>query len=103
MELAKYHFVLRHKPGTLNKKADLLSCHNDHDQGKEDNDNVVVLQPMHFRALIMPTTSEVHTKIKDATRQEELWDKGIKMSLAHERGVSHQGGLLHYDGCIYMP
>ncbi len=84
MELAKYHFVLRHKPGMLNKKADLLSHHNDHNQGKEDNDNVIVLQPVHFRALIMPTTSEVHGKIEDATCQEELWDEGIKTSLAHE-------------------
>ncbi len=24
-ELAKYHFSLHHKPGTVNKKADLLS------------------------------------------------------------------------------
>ncbi len=84
MELAEYHFVLRHKPGTLNKKADLLSRHDDHDQGKEDNDNVVILQPAHFWALIMPATSEIHTKIKDATQQEELWDEGIKTSLAHE-------------------
>ncbi len=83
-ELAEYHFVLHHKLGTLNKKADLLSRRNDHDQGKDDNGNIVILQPMHFRALIMPTTNEVHTKIEEATRQEELWDEGIKTSLAHE-------------------
>ncbi len=55
-ELAEYHFTLRHKPGVLNKKADLLSRHDDHDQGKEDNDDIVILQPAHFRALVMPTT-----------------------------------------------
>ncbi len=102
-ELAKYHFVLRHKPGALNKKADLLSHRDDHDQGKEDNDDVVILQPAHFRVLIMPTTSETHMKIEDATCQEELWDEGIKTSLAHKRGVSCQGGLLHYDRWIYVP
>ncbi len=32
----------------------------------------------------MPTTNEVHAKVKDATQQEELWDKGIKTSLDHE-------------------
>ncbi len=72
----------------LNKKADLLSHHDDHNQGKEDNDNVVVLQPVHFRTLIMPTTNKVHVKVEDATCQEDLWDEGIKTSLAHERGVS---------------
>ncbi len=51
----------------------------------------------------MPTTSKTHTKIKDATRQEDLWDEGIKTSLTHERGVSREGGLLHYDGRIYVP
>ncbi len=93
-ELVEYHFVLHHKPGTLNKKADLLSHRNDHDQGKDDNGDIVVLQPAHFRALIMPTTNKVHTKIEEATRQEELWDEGIKTSLAHERGVSREGGAL---------
>ncbi len=102
-ELAEYHFALHHKLGTLNKKADLLSRRNDHDQGKDDNGDIVVLQPMHFRALIMPTTNEVHMKVEEATRQEELWDEGIKTSLAHERGVSREGGLLKYDGHVYVP
>ncbi len=38
-----------------------------------------------------------------ATRQEELWDEGIKASLDHEWGVSHEGRLLKYDGRIYVP
>ncbi len=68
----------------LNKKDDLLSRHDNHDQGKEDNNDIVVLQPAHFHALIMPTTSEIHQQIKEATQQEELWDKGIATSLHHE-------------------
>ncbi len=102
-ELAEYHFVLHHKPGALNKKADLLSRCDDHDQGKDDNGDIVVLQPTHFWALIMPTTNEVHTKVEDATQQEELWDEGIKTSLDHKRGISQEGGLLKYDGHIYVP
>ncbi len=51
----------------------------------------------------MPTTNEVHTNVEEATRQEELWDEGIKTSLAHKRGVSREGGLLKYDGRIYVP
>ncbi len=83
-KLAEYHFVLRHKPGTLNKKADLLSRRDDHDQGKEDNNDIVVLQPAHFWALIMPTVSEIVQKVENATQQDELWDGGIATSLNHE-------------------
>ncbi len=66
-ELAEYHFVLQHKPGALNKKADLLSRRDDHDQGKEDNHDITILQPAHFRALVMPTTDFVHRQIEEAT------------------------------------
>ncbi len=88
MELAEYHFVLRHKPSALNKKADLLSRHDDHDQGKEDNNNIVVLQAEHFRALIMPTTDSINRQVEEVTQQEELWDVGIATSLAHDQGVA---------------
>ncbi len=74
-ELAEYHFSLHHKPGMVNKKADLLSQRADHEQGKEDNDEVTVLKPEHFQALVMPTTEEVHTKIKQAMLDHHRWDK----------------------------
>ncbi len=32
----------------VNKKADLLSQRADHEQGKEDNDEVIILKPKHF-------------------------------------------------------
>jgi hypothetical protein len=46
IELAQYDFLLRHRPGALNKQADLLSCCAD--QGKEDNQDVVLLKPEYF-------------------------------------------------------
>ncbi len=48
-------------------------------------------------------TDEITRQIEEATQQEELWDKGITTSLAHERGVSREKGLLKYDGHIYIP
>ncbi|SJL13289.1 uncharacterized protein ARMOST_16729 [Armillaria ostoyae] len=83
-ELAEYHFTLRHKPGTANVKADLLSRRSNHDQGEDDNGEITVLSPEHFRAMIMPTASEVNERVRTATRQKELWDKGIAASLDHE-------------------
>ncbi len=65
-ELVEYHFSLHHKPGVSNKKADLLSRRADHEQGKEDNDGVIVLKPEHFWAMVMPTIEEVRIKIKQA-------------------------------------
>ncbi|SJL16290.1 uncharacterized protein ARMOST_19810 [Armillaria ostoyae] len=86
-ELAKYHFTLHHKPGTANKKADLLSRRADHSQGADDNDEITVLTPEHFRAMIMPTTNETHEHIKSATHNHQKWDQGIANSLNHEKGI----------------
>ncbi len=102
-ELAEYHFTLHHKPGASNKKADLLSRRADHEQGKEDNDEVIVLKPEHFRALVMPTIEEVHTKIKQATLDHHRWDKSVSASLNHDRGLKLDNGLIYYDHRIYIP
>ncbi|SJL04343.1 uncharacterized protein ARMOST_07709 [Armillaria ostoyae] len=102
-ELAEYHFILKHKPSTANVKADLLSRRSDHDQGEDDNGDITVLSPEHFRAMIMPTTSETHERVRTATRQKELWDKGIAASLEHERGITEKDGILYYDNRVYVP
>ncbi|SJL00960.1 uncharacterized protein ARMOST_04273 [Armillaria ostoyae] len=102
-ELAEYHFVLKHKPGTANVKADLLSRRSDHDQGGDDNGDITVLSPEHFRAMIMPTASETHERVRTATRQKELWDKNIAASLEHERGITEKNGILYYDNRVYVP
>ncbi len=102
-ELAEYHFTLHHKLGASNKKADLLSRRADHDTGKEDNDEVIVLKPEHFRALVMPTIEEIHTKIKQATLDHQRWDKNVSASLNHDRGMKLDDGLIYYDHRIYVP
>lgn len=102
-ELAEYHFTLHHKAGTANKKADLLSRRADHDQGKDDNDQVVVLSPEHFRAMIMPTIGETHQRIKTTTRNIHLWDNTVTGSVNHDRGMKLNDGLVWYDGRIYIP
>ena len=102
-ELAEYHFSLHHKPGTANKKADLLSRRADHEQGKEDNDEVIVLKPKHFRALVMPMIEEIHSKVKQATLDHHRWDKNVSASLNHDRGMKLDDGCIYYDGHIYIP
>ncbi|SJL13670.1 uncharacterized protein ARMOST_17118 [Armillaria ostoyae] len=102
-ELAEYHFTLHHKPGASNKKADLLSRRTDHPQGQDDNDEITVLSPEHFRTMIMPMTSETHERIKSATRSHQKWDQGIANSLNHEKGIKERDGLLYYDQRIYVP
>ncbi|SJL13533.1 uncharacterized protein ARMOST_16977 [Armillaria ostoyae] len=84
-ELAEYHFTLHHKPGASNKKADLLSRRADHPQGQDDNDEITVLAPEHFRAMIMPTIDETHERIKSAMC------------------IKEKDGLLYYDKRIYVP
>ncbi len=71
-ELAEYHFTLHHKAGATNRKADLLSHRADHNQGRDDNDQVVVLTPEHFKAMIMTIIKETHQHIKTATRNVHL-------------------------------
>ncbi|SJL06860.1 uncharacterized protein ARMOST_10202 [Armillaria ostoyae] len=102
-ELAEYHFILKHKPGTANVKADLLSRRSNHDQEEDDNGDITVLSPEHFQAMIMPTISETHEQVKTIIRQKELWDKGIATSLEHEQGIIEKDGILYYNYQVYVP
>src|SRR3954471_3944653 len=51
MELAQFNFTLKHRPGHLNSRADLLSRHTDHDMGHNNNQDVTLLKEAWFRNL----------------------------------------------------
>ncbi len=101
-KLAEYHFTLHHKVETVNKKADLLSWQADHDQGKDDNDQVVVLTPEHFKAMIMLTLEETHHHIRSATWNVHLWDNTIVGSVNHDCGMKLEDRLIWYNHWIYI-
>ncbi len=94
--------MLHHKVGTANNKADLLSQQVDHEQGKEDNDEIVVLKPKHFWTMIMPTIEETYEKIKSTTCNHWLWDQNIHGSVNHDWGMILKERLIYYDGRIYI-
>ncbi|SJL10871.1 uncharacterized protein ARMOST_14266 [Armillaria ostoyae] len=92
------------KPQKLNRRqARWVTKLAEYHFGEDDNGDITVLSPKHFRALIMPTTSETHERVKTITRQKELWDKGMATSLEHERGITERDGILYYDNHIYVP
>src|SRR6266446_6379255 len=48
--LARFDFLLHHKPGKLMGKPDALSRRADHGTGSDDNSNIMLLAPQLFAA-----------------------------------------------------
>src|SRR3954454_11958600 len=70
-ELAQFSFTLKHRPGRLNSKADLLSRRADHDMGQNDNQDITVLKGEWFRTLeIMESDRDLIGKIMS----HKKWD-----------------------------
>jgi len=46
--LARFDFIMHHRPGKSMGKTDALSRRSDHRTGSEDNDNMVLLTPNFF-------------------------------------------------------
>ena len=46
--LARFDFIMHHRPGKSMGKTDALSRRSDHGTGSEDNDNMVLLTPSFF-------------------------------------------------------
>jgi len=46
--LARFDFIMHHRPSKSMGKMDALSCRSDHGTGSEDNENMVLLTPNFF-------------------------------------------------------
>src|SRR3979490_302888 len=104
LELTDYDFALKHQSGQLNKKADLLSRHNDHKQGvEEDNTGVTVLKQEFFRAMrgeIRGEEEDLMKRIRKAQKKEGKVRERVKSG---EKDWKEEEGIITWEGRIYVP
>ena len=116
--LARYDFLLHHRPGTSMGKSDALSRRSDHGSGASDNQNIVLLTSALFaiRALEgLELVGEERSILKEVRKEleqgekEEAVAKVVKeLQKSSEHSVrssewSLMDGLLYFRGKIYVP
>jgi len=116
--LARFDFIMHHRPGKSMGKTDALSRRSDHGTGSEDNENMVLLTPNFFavRALKgLEAAGEERGILKDirkGTRDGEKEEPVAKAarelqgsSACSIKSVewSLSDGLLYFQGKIYIP
>ena len=92
-ELQDYHFTLHHIPGKQNSKADILSRRPGFDQGENDNDDTILLDPLFFCQLYIQQTNGfndafdipiTHSFIPQIHQAHTNQDKAVQLALARE-------------------
>jgi RNase H-like domain found in reverse transcriptase/Integrase zinc binding domain len=116
--LARFDFVMHHRPGKTMGKSDALSRRSDHGSGTKDNDNMVLLTPNFFtiRALqgleMLGKERDILKEIRCETEtgsKEEVVVKAIKeLMKSSTKSIksaewSLDNGILYYRGKIYVP
>jgi hypothetical protein len=94
--MGDYNLQLVHKPGVTNK-ADLLSRCPDHDQGKEDNGEVLVLPPHLFVNTIEGQETLEELVLAAQGGQEETLQR-----LREEAGIQHKGNGWFKDNALVV-
>jgi len=116
--LARFDFVMHHRPGKTMGKSDALSRRSDHGSGAKDNDNMVLLTPNFFaiRALEgLQVSGEEKDILKEIRREtetgnkEEVVVKAIKeLMKSSTKSVKSaewllENGIVYHRGKIYVP
>jgi transposase InsO family protein len=116
--LARFDFVMHHRPGKSMGKSDALSRRADHGSGSKDNEDIVLLTPDFFavRALegveLIGEEREILREVRremEAGEKEEVVTRAVKeLQKTSARSVrsaewSQSNGLLHFRGKVYVP
>jgi hypothetical protein len=118
LTLARFDFVMHHRPGRSMGKSDALSRRADYGSGSDDNRDITLLTPKFFvvRALegvqVEGQERELLKLIRKETRDRELEDavskaaEALKSSSAKSLQSSEWSevdGVLYFHGKIYVP
>ena len=113
--LADFNFVLVHKAGTANTRADPLSRMPQHQVGDaEDNNEEIVLKPEYFKiaaTAALTDSADIEKRIRESTALDEevtkaldtLKSKGPRKLTNGTLEWENVNGLLYYKGKLYIP
>ena len=118
LHLAKFDFLLYHRPRHTMGKPDALSRRANHGNRASDNENIVLLQPeflavhalegVELTGVEQKILSDIHKGNWNRNQEEpiakaaqELWSSANKT--VHSSEWSNIDGLLQFQGKIYVP
>jgi hypothetical protein len=116
--LAEYEFMLNHRPGVQNDKADRLSRRSDHEKGVEnDNSNRMLLKPEYFQVnatrrgqVLVQGEKTLLKEIRECTEREpevmQALENLKKAPIQLRRGLEEwnmEDGLVMFRGLVYVP
>ena len=115
--LARFDFLLHHRPGKSMGKPDALSRRADHGTGAGDNSDIVLLAPKHFAVRALEALEfagpelDILRDIRKGVRNPEEEPVANAVKLLRKSSTrslrsgewSDRDGLLYFRGRIYVP
>jgi transposase InsO family protein len=116
--LSRFDFRLHHRPGRSMGKPDALSCRADHGSGRDDNSNLVLLNPELFRIHALAGVHaigeerqilrDIRRDLRETELEEPVAKAAQELCRDHGQGTvrsaewSETDGLLMFRGKIYV-
>jgi hypothetical protein len=105
LDLQEYNFVLKHRPGKTNTKADALSRRADFDKGETDNEGTIVLKEERFIRTMEEKTDlgKIEKQIKKINKRQ--WEDRVTKAIdeKEEGWKIEEGGLVTWKERVYVP
>jgi transposase InsO family protein len=96
-DLSEYRFVLKHIAGTANSRADALSRRPDYSDGKDDNEDVIVLPSEVFvRSIMSMHDHDIHVQVVQGMEEAQV------LPWVDHHNLTKINGLWHKDGALVV-
>jgi len=104
LDLQEYNFILKHRPGKTNTKADALSRRADHNHRETDNEGTTLLKDKLF-IRIWEEGDKLH-KMENELRKvhPRMWEEKVRKAIENKEDgwMVREGGLVTWHERVYI-